>query len=383
MASPPPSSPPEKPPLPPNIFLSEDDLFSDECRNPNYDTGFQTAPSSPPHTNLPTDSLPPQKESSVEISSPSSSSKLLQQPNIGPFPVPLQGRDAVPSHHLLKFENFSLLSKASIEKYSSEFEAGGYKWNLCIYPTGDKNKDGEGHISIYLEMVETSSLRAGWEVNAIFNFFVFDQLRDKYVSPQDVTVRRFHCLKTQWGIVKFIDLEAFNDPSNGYLVNDTCSFGVEVFVVKTTTKAESLSMTNNPPTRKIAWTFPNVSKPNCQCYETEPFVAGDYKWRFLLYPNGYQEEGKRNNNITLAVKLDSSTLPFGTKIFLHYTFLVVDQKKCNDVERSDRKLMSSAARGFRDFMSQAKFKDLENGFLVDDKCIIQVELKVLGLVTLE
>ncbi|XP_024022016.1 uncharacterized protein LOC112091783 isoform X2 [Morus notabilis] len=382
MASPPPSSPPEKPPLPPNIFLSEDDLFSDECRNPNYDTGFRTAPSSPPHTNLPTDSLPPQKESTVEISSPSSS-KLLQQPNIGPFRVPLQGRDAVPSHHLLKFENFSLLSKASIEKYSSEFEAGGYKWNLCIYPTGDKNKDGEGHISIYLEMLDTSSLHAGWEVNAIFNFFVFDQLRDKYVSPQDVTVRRFHCLKTQWGIVKFIDLESFNDPSNGYLVNDTCSFGVEVFVVKTTTKAESLSMINNPLTRKIAWTFPNVSKTKCQCYETEPFVAGDYKWRFLLYPNGYLEEGKRNNNITLAVKLDSSTLPFGTKIFLHYTFLVVDQKKGNDVERSDSKLISSAARGFRDFMSQAKFKDLENGFLVDDKCEIEVELKVLGLVTLE
>lgn len=56
--------------------------------------------------------------------------------------------------------------------------------NLSIYPTGDQSKDGEGHISIYLEMVDTSSLPAGWEVNAIFNFFLFDQFRDEYVGPQ-------------------------------------------------------------------------------------------------------------------------------------------------------------------------------------------------------
>lgn len=44
---------------------------------------------------------------------------------------------------------------------------------------------------------------------------------------------------------------------------------------------------------------------------------------------------------------------------------------------------TSSAFGFRDFMSQAKFKDPENGYLVDDACIIEAEFEVLGLVTVE
>nr|GMN75256.1 hypothetical protein TIFTF001_056755 [Ficus carica]GMN75264.1 hypothetical protein TIFTF001_056756 [Ficus carica] len=34
-------------------------------------------------------------------------------------------------------------------------------------------------------------------------------------------------------------------------------------------------------------------------------------------------------------------------------------------------------------MSLTKFKDPENGFLVNDTCIIEAEAEVLGLVTLE
>ncbi|GMN71933.1 hypothetical protein TIFTF001_055982 [Ficus carica] len=252
----------ELPPLHPSIFLS-DDSISSVSLDPNYQTGFHTAPSSPP----------PFKGSTTEMFSPFLP-KLFLQPKLNIF----QARDAVPSHHLLKIESFSTLSKAPIEKYVSEFEAGGYKWNLSIYPSGDKNKDGQDHISIYLELVETSSHPAGWEVNAIFSFFVFDQVRDKYVGPQDARVRRFHCVKTQWGIEKFIDLKAFNNPSNGYLVNDTCSFGVEVFVVKNTSKAERLSMIKNPVKFKYAWMFDSFSTKTLEHYESDFFVGGDYIW---------------------------------------------------------------------------------------------------------
>ncbi|XP_062099876.1 ubiquitin C-terminal hydrolase 13-like isoform X2 [Humulus lupulus] len=212
--------------LPPSIFFSAEDHI------PNYDSGFQTAPSSPP----PEPAMPPPPTSSTfstdvslqsgpltQISSPLSSQTTKPFP---PLPAVLDERDAMPSHHLLKIKSFSTLSKLPIEKFSNDFEAGGYKWNFSIYPNGDKSKDGEDYISVYLEIVETSILPAGWEVNAIFNFFLFNQIRDKYVGPQDAIVRRFHCMKKQWGIVKFIDLEMFNNPCNGYLVNDTCSFGV-------------------------------------------------------------------------------------------------------------------------------------------------------------
>ncbi|KAJ0100392.1 hypothetical protein Patl1_21010 [Pistacia atlantica] len=92
-------------------------------------------------------------------------------------------RDAPPSHYLLKINSFSSFS--NINKFISEnFDAGGFQWKLFLYPNGDKENHGKGHISVYLELAEMSSLSIGWEINVIFNFFVFDQLQDKYVTMQ-------------------------------------------------------------------------------------------------------------------------------------------------------------------------------------------------------
>lgn len=102
-----------------------------------------------------------------------------------------------------------------------------------------------------------------------------------HVRYADATVRRFHCMKTQWGIVKFIDLKTFNNPSNGYLISDTCSFGVEVFVVKGTSKAERLLLKKNPVTFKYAWMFDSFSRKTQEYYESDFFVGGDYIWYVL------------------------------------------------------------------------------------------------------
>uniref|UniRef100_A0A803PE07 MATH domain-containing protein n=2 Tax=Cannabis sativa TaxID=3483 RepID=A0A803PE07_CANSA len=365
--------------LPPNIY------FSSQHHIPNNHSGFQTAPSSPapaPSSTSTTFSADVLLQSGplTQVSSPLSSQTTKP---FTPLPAVLDERDALPSHHLLKIKSFSKLSKLPIEKFSNDFEAGGYKWNFSIYPTGDKSKDGEDHISVYLEIAETSTLPTGWEVNAIFNFFVFDQIRDKYVGPQDAIVRRFHCMKKQWGIVKFIDLETFNNPYNGYLVNDTCSFGVEVFTVKTNSKAECLSLINSPITRKISLSFSNVSKPTSRI-QSGLFPAGDYKWRVLFYANGCQLEGNKTNNIvSLFLVVDASTLAADTKLLVHYTFRMHDKRNGNYFERSDMGLFDSSPRGFREFMTQTKFKDIENGYVVGDTCHIDVELKVLGLVKVE
>ncbi|KAJ0105028.1 hypothetical protein Patl1_19247 [Pistacia atlantica] len=88
-------------------------------------------------------------------------------------------RNAPPSHYLLNIQSFSSLN--NLNKFISDnFDAGGFEWKLCLYPNGDKENKGEGHISVYLELAEISSLPIGWEINVIFNFFVFDQLQDKW-----------------------------------------------------------------------------------------------------------------------------------------------------------------------------------------------------------
>ncbi|KAL5539701.1 hypothetical protein UlMin_044565 [Ulmus minor] len=360
----------------------------------NYDnstTGFQTAPTSPPST---AGFSAQTRSASSEISFPPSPSNvdfshrlsLLEPSEVSlPFSPDLHRRDALPSHYLLKIESFSLLSKASIEKYSgSEFEVGGYKWKLAIYPNGIQSLDGPGHISIYLELVDTRSLSTGWEINTIVNFFLFDRVRDKYVSLQDAAVRRFHCMKTQWGIAKFIDLETFYDPSNGYLVNDSCTFGVEVFIVKSTFTAERLSMIRSPMSCNYSWKFDFFSKRTQDLYESDLFAGGDYKWTILFWPNGIRKDAETwGNYISLGLNLNTSSFPPGKKLLVHYIFRVRDQKKNNHYEQSERGLISSTATGFRQFMSLNKFKDPENGFLVRDACIIDAQFEVLGLVTLD
>ncbi|KAK0597490.1 hypothetical protein LWI29_025849 [Acer saccharum] len=117
---------------------------------------------------------------------------------------------------------------------------------LWIYPTGDKKRNVKDHISFYLELVETTSLPAGWEVNVVSNFFIYNHLQNKYLSNTDVVQTRYHSMNTIFGITKFIDLNTFSDPENGYLIDDTCVFGMEVFVVKNSFKEECLSMMGEP-----------------------------------------------------------------------------------------------------------------------------------------
>ncbi|KAH0650888.1 hypothetical protein KY284_030800 [Solanum tuberosum] len=156
--------------------------------------------------------------------------------------VTVEVRDAPPGHYLLKIESFSLLSENGIDKFeSNEFEAAGYKWKMVIYPNGNTDENGSGHISVYLAISETTSLPAGWEVNAIFTFFMFNQLRDNYLSVRG-KMRRFQPFKSLWGLAKFLSHDTFKEASNGYLVDNKCVVGAEIFVVQRQAIGECLSM---------------------------------------------------------------------------------------------------------------------------------------------
>ncbi|KAH9753436.1 TRAF-like family protein [Citrus sinensis] len=97
-----------------------------------------------------------------------------------------------PAHFIVKIKSLSLLAEKAEEEYESgEFEVGGYKWYIYIY--------------IYILFLNnTSSFTLDWEVSAVFRLFLLDQNQENYCVVQ-----------------------AFNDASNGYLVEDTCVFEAE------------------------------------------------------------------------------------------------------------------------------------------------------------
>ncbi|KAG5044057.1 hypothetical protein AAZX31_03G191800 [Glycine max] len=294
----------------------------------------------------------------------------------------LKGRKAPPSQYTFKIKSFSWLSKAPVQKCTSEeFEAGGYKWSLSIYPTGNTKGGGEGHVSIYLVLMDSSSLPVDWEVNAIVNFSAYNFIDDEYVATQDTNVRRFHVLKTEWGVAKFIDIDTFNDPSNGYLMDDTCVFGAEVFVVKTTTKGDCLSMIHGPIPLSHSWKFDNFSLAKLDKYESESFVGGNYRWKLILYPNGIVE-GK-GNSISLFLTLEVSTLPPNTKLVVECTLRAKKQISGHHAQTGFcRKFSSSNSTwGTRQLVALAKLTDPNSGFLVNDTCILEAEFTILGLMT--
>ncbi|KAG9132249.1 hypothetical protein Leryth_020538 [Lithospermum erythrorhizon] len=75
-------------------------------------------------------------------------------------------------------------------------------------------------------------LTSGWEVNVNVKFFLFNQIENHYLSVQDADLWRFHRLKTELGFDQLLPLSSFSDPTNGYLIDDSCAFGAEIYVIK-------------------------------------------------------------------------------------------------------------------------------------------------------
>ncbi|XVE89302.1 hypothetical protein DITRI_Ditri19aG0191600 [Diplodiscus trichospermus] len=91
------------------------------------------------------------------------------------------------THFMLKIQPLSLLKKIGIEEYESgEFEAG-YKWKLVLYPDGNKSRNVEDHLSLYLVSADVGHLlHLGWYVNTIFWIFLLDQCKDNYLIVHGV-----------------------------------------------------------------------------------------------------------------------------------------------------------------------------------------------------
>ena len=83
-------------------------------------------------------------------------------------------------------------------------------------------------------------------------------------------------MKTTWGFVQLLELETFKDPSNGYLIDDSCVFGAEVLVIKHTGNWESFSFAKSP--RAFNWQIYKFSELNKDLHESLAFTVGGKNW---------------------------------------------------------------------------------------------------------
>ncbi|KAL8094433.1 hypothetical protein AgCh_036099 [Apium graveolens] len=184
----------------------------------------------------------------------------------------------------------------------------------------------------------TSSLEAGKDVNAIFKFFLFDQIRGKYLTVQG-RAKRFDWVKYEWGFSKFISLEALEEPTNGFLVDDTCFFGVEVF------------LSEGPRLGQI---------DECLSISEAANISGKYVWEVYqfseLEEDCYSDEFRIGGHLCINVENIVATIWFSASIEDWGWHSLIELKDLNDSAK---------------------------GYVVDDRCIFEAELTLLCETSLE
>ncbi|KAK6285426.1 hypothetical protein POUND7_011605 [Theobroma cacao] len=250
-------------------------------------------------------------------------------------------RDLPPAHSSFKVESFTIFAETGLEEKfeSGVFEAGGYKWRLLLYPKENKKSNGGDCISLYLQIAETEKLPPAWEANVNFRLFVFDQIRDKYLTIEDAgAVKRFHQMKTEWGFDQLLALESFNDPANGYLVDDSCVFGAEVFVIEQTRKLE----------------------------------------RLRVYPNG-RGTAKGTALSLFQGPFKQSDFPSGRRLYMRFKLRLMDQIGSNHKEITGKSFSpANILYGFSHFESLENLRIASKGFLLNDALTVQAEITLLS-----
>ncbi|EYU41006.1 hypothetical protein MIMGU_mgv1a020977mg, partial [Erythranthe guttata] len=243
---------------------------------------------------------------------------------------------------------------------------------LKLIPEGVKCKTGKPQgVSVYLGMVEKSSLPANRIVNAVFSIFLFNQNSGNYLCSLGIT-RRFQTMKSEWGFSKLISMKVMFEPSNGYLVDDKCVFGAEVFVVNTNALTGCLSLKKTVTPYKRDWKIRNFSKLG-DVWKSETFKAGGKKWNVSLHPRGCG--GAKGN---------------GVSIFLHYvgsesvkacfTIRIKNQVSEKHKQKSSTQWFPDSTSnkwGWDSFIKLATINDPIKGFINEKNCcLLDIEISV-------
>ncbi|TYG75023.1 hypothetical protein ES288_D04G230600v1 [Gossypium darwinii] len=238
-------------------------------------------------------------------------------------------RELPPTHYIVKIKSFSSLVK-SLEKrehknyISDEFEASGFKWHLLLYPGVEKEKENP-QVSLSLEFVSPKKLDK--EIKAVVIFFLHDQVNNRYLSIQDNGMKRFSGKKKESELSPIVSLGCFEDPSNGYLVDDKCAFGVEVFVVEDEGKTRASFRTLMEESKKVCTLDVDVKRfisEKTRGVYSKPFTFGPnpeevYKWRLHL-SKGIDEKKDRYMSIYICLlQMENQTeFPLGWKMHLEF-----------------------------------------------------------------
>ncbi|KAJ8530930.1 hypothetical protein K7X08_023811 [Anisodus acutangulus] len=192
--------------------------------------------------------------------------------------------------------------------------------------------------------------------------------------------QHFHNIKIECGFSECISHETFREPSNGYLINDKCVFGVDVSVIKNQGFGERVSLFNEFNSYyKHEWMISEFSKLE-NTVRSEEFTIGDYKWKLCLYPTGDGSQNGHSISIFLE-SVDAKGFDFRKRVLAIFCITVKDQISGAHSKSIDYLDWFSAPVdnwGWSAFMPLHEFNNSNKGYLVEDCCIVEAHVSVIG-----
>uniref|UniRef100_A0A7N0USR0 MATH domain-containing protein n=1 Tax=Kalanchoe fedtschenkoi TaxID=63787 RepID=A0A7N0USR0_KALFE len=254
-------------------------------------------------------------------------------------------RTNVSGQYTFAIKSFSdlseILSGRAYSYESPEFEFGGHKWKLSLYPNGDTQCGGGGHISLYLNMVDATG---------------------SYGSGIGVTYKML-------------------DPQSGYLVDDCCLFGIELMmVVSREIQLGCLSIVKKPADGTFKWTLDKFSTLKEPYYDTDPFTVEAQQWKLRVYPNG--NSSKKGSCLSLLLHAHDVMYHRGSKVYVDAIVRLKDHLCRRDHEISFQQWIGeSGGWGCDAFLLLTELKDKARGFLIDDSLVFELSITAISNLT--
>ncbi|CAL5083057.1 unnamed protein product [Urochloa decumbens] len=269
----------------------------------------------------------------------------------------------------------SLLDKGRGWTHSRVFEFMGLKWYLKLNPKDRKSNDEKEHVSLKLELTR-ASVKLDRVIEASFKFLIYDQSYGKHM--EQLVNHSFQTASTTSGTPCMMPLETLK--ASGFLVNNSCTFGIEfieVATVETNATLETLFVKNKNFINKAkvyTWEIEDYFALKDPSYSPE-FELSGYRWYISMYPTS---DGK---HLSLFLNLKKpNDLPKDSGKLVEITLTIKCLENGKDLEGTGRIQYSDKGSGwgFDKFISLEDFKDASKGYLIKGKCCIEAEVTIVG-----
>lgn len=96
-----------------------------------------------------------------------------------------------------------------------EFECGGHKWRILLFPFGNSNAPPNDTVSVYLDYADPKKAPEGWHACAQFAL-VISNINDPTVFTVSHAHHRFIAEECDWGFTRFSELKKLFSKQEGH-----------------------------------------------------------------------------------------------------------------------------------------------------------------------